>query len=643
MRPGPAKRSVVLFTSSSKRMNQKVRQAASVAVESLETRRLLSYSHVTLEASGSEMLGQAMVTSGDYVLTNASPLAGGPPAGLFKADDTFATTFGSPGTDQGFAGGLAFIGKPDPTDANNDGEYGYVAVSTVGNTGVRVNIYNLENPAAPLNVVLTAPAGASFNAPLYSWNEFLFVHTIDGNGLQALTAYRIDNTIDAAGPTNPINLNPKGQLLADGVEQAQMGFVSAVNEDILVTQVHFGTQIEVQKFTLGVDDSQNLTAAYSGEYLPASGAFGQALALDGSDLFVNGSTIDEDPVVHHFVITDDTAATIDTQSDIYSLPGSGFFGSSIAAAGGRLAITSTDASTTAGDFTGAVFVYDYDHDLDNAQDAEPIVITNPNPNVGIAFGATAGALSEGRFAISDPSASGFAGAVHVFSPATQQPQITTATLDGGNLIVTGTGAGEVIDILSAGTAGVDVYVAVQHLGTFAPTGRIIVNGGGGNDAITVSTDVALNADLFGGAGNDTLVAGGGMDFLSGGEGSDHLTSRNANDILLGNAGDDVLLGGNGRDLLIGGDGADQLAGNNGDDILVAGYTNHTRADLDAILAVWNNGQSRDVRIASLEASYFASGNVINDGEIDSLFGGTGQDYFLVDSVGEAMDATKQEA
>src|SRR5213078_1254620 len=92
------------------------------------------------------------------------------------------------------------------------------------------------------------------------------------------------------------------------------------------------------------------------------------------------------------------------------------------------------------------------------------------------------------------------------------------------------------------------------LGTFQPTGRIIVNGLAGNDDIQVAGGVTVSCWLDGGDGNDRLKGGSG------------------NNVLLGGAGDDLLVGGNDRDILIGGTGADRIVGNAADDILVAGVT-----------------------------------------------------------------------
>jgi Ca2+-binding RTX toxin-like protein len=68
------------------------------------------------------------------------------------------------------------------------------------------------------------------------------------------------------------------------------------------------------------------------------------------------------------------------------------------------------------------------------------------------------------------------------------------------------------------------------------------------------------ANLFGGAGNDTLTGGSGNDLLFGGDG---------NNVLIGGRGNDSLFGGNGNDTFgwNPGDGSDTIEGQGGHDIL----------------------------------------------------------------------------
>src|SRR5262249_51405621 len=81
------------------------------------------------------------------------------------------------------------------------------------------------------------------------------------------------------------------------------------------------------------------------------------------------------------------------------------------------------------------------------------------------------------------------------------------------------------------------------LGNFAlPTGRIIMDGLGGNDQLSVAPTITVPAWLKGGAGNDALTGGGGNDLLDGGDGTDTLAGGPRPDLLIGGTGADSLYG-----------------------------------------------------------------------------------------------------
>ena len=97
--------------------------------------------------------------------------------------------------------------------------------------------------------------------------------------------------------------------------------------------------------------------------------------------------------------------------------------------------------------------------------------------------------------------------------------------------------------------------------TVANTSLVQAFGQSGNDTITMSeTNGALpRANLFGGAGNDTLTGGSGGDMLFG---------QSGNDTLLGKGGFDFLFGGTENDTLTGGDADDQVFGESGNDTMI---------------------------------------------------------------------------
>ncbi len=104
--------------------------------------------------------------------------------------------------------------------------------------------------------------------------------------------------------------------------------------------------------------------------------------------------------------------------------------------------------------------------------------------------------------------------------------------------------------------------------------RIIINGGKGDDTITVDTGgKSIPATLNGGDGDDTLTGGDGNDRLNGGNGNDTLNGGGGNDALYGGNGDDVLNGGAGNDTLYGQAGSDTLDGDDGNDHVFGGAGN----------------------------------------------------------------------
>jgi Ca2+-binding RTX toxin-like protein len=142
--------------------------------------------------------------------------------------------------------------------------------------------------------------------------------------------------------------------------------------------------------------------------------------------------------------------------------------------------------------------------------------------------------------------------------------------------------------------------AVPVLGgqpTVANTSLIQAFGQGGDDTLSLNeANGALPAaQLFGGAGNDTITGGSGGDLLFGQDG---------NDVLLGRGGTDLLFGGSGNDTLTGGDGDDQVFGEAGNDRMI-----------------WNPGDDSDL---------FEGGADIDTAEVN---GGNGAETFAITANG----------
>ena len=132
-----------------------------------------------------------------------------------------------------------------------------------------------------------------------------------------------------------------------------------------------------------------------------------------------------------------------------------------------------------------------------------------------------------------------------------------------NIVVSRDAAGQIL--INGGTVAVKGGAP-----TVANTALIQVFGQAGNDQISLdeANGALPAANLFGGAGNDTLTGGSGNDSLFGDAG---------NDILLGKGGVDQLFGGNGNDTLTGGTGNDSVFGQAGDDRMI-----------------WNPGEGTDL-------------------------------------------------
>ena len=93
-------------------------------------------------------------------------------------------------------------------------------------------------------------------------------------------------------------------------------------------------------------------------------------------------------------------------------------------------------------------------------------------------------------------------------------------------------------------------------GTFT----VVINGGDGNDSLTVlakSTEIA-GATLNGDGGDDVLTGADTNDGLNGGDGNDRLVGAKGTDLMHGDGGNDTLVWNNG-------DGSDRMVGDAGND------------------------------------------------------------------------------
>lgn len=109
---------------------------------------------------------------------------------------------------------------------------------------------------------------------------------------------------------------------------------------------------------------------------------------------------------------------------------------------------------------------------------------------------------------------------------------------------------------------------------------VLINGMGGNDRIWIKDNWSLlPLEIWGGAGNDTIIGGPrndtifgnlGKDYIDGGAGNDLLHGNGGHDNVVGNVGHDRVFGDAGRDLLESGPGADRVFGGIDHDIVAGG-------------------------------------------------------------------------
>jgi hypothetical protein len=152
--------------------------------------------------------------------------------------------------------------------------------------------------------------------------------------------------------------------------------------------------------------------------------------------------------------------------------------------------------------------------------------------------------------------------------------------------------------------------------------------------------------ITGGSGSDTLGGNSGINTIDGGAGNDKLIGAAGNDILNGSADDDRLIGGVGADAMSGGTGNDTyFVDNTGDTTDETGGSgvdtvystiSHTLAAGVEKLYLDGTGNINGTGNTLVNYLFGNSGNNILDGAggADRMFGGAGDDTFIVDSAGD---------
>jgi len=332
-----------------------------------------------------------------------------------------------------------------------------------------------------------------------------------------------------------------------------------------------------------------------------------------------------------------------------------------------------------GDFTGQVAVYwedsyapdnttigsnDFDQERRDGDDAiiifydpfvQPVVVQTDDPGSS-AFDASQGMLSIAADAPDDSLTiqTDAAGAVQILINGVLDTSLgTIAASDVRQIVVTGGDGANAIDLSGVTAAeftnlqavyvfggdGDDVIVASDFADTiYAGAGNDFVNAGDGSNVV----DGGFGDDtLAGGLSSDTLQGGPGRDFLFGNAGADWLDGGSGDDFLYGQGGSgDSLFGGTGRDYLAGGAGHDRLDGGRDSDTLLGQAGNDWLdggAGDDQLDGGAGNdtlrGQAGDDTLQSASGNNGMTGGDGNDRLVggvgnDTLLGGDGNDLLL---------------
>ena len=140
------------------------------------------------------------------------------------------------------------------------------------------------------------------------------------------------------------------------------------------------------------------------------------------------------------------------------------------------------------------------------------------------------------------------------------------------LIIGGTIRADTITVNLSGAVLTAAWSAGRSSFYSGQVSRIVVLAGAGDDRVDLSggslkTSGRIPSSVYGGTGNDVLIAGAGNDLLYGNGGDDYLDGGAGTDIIYGDSGDDFLIGGTERDVIYGGVGIDTVFGVAGDDVL----------------------------------------------------------------------------
>jgi hypothetical protein len=200
-----------------------------------------------------------------------------------------------------------------------------------------------------------------------------------------------------------------------------------------------------------------------------------------------------------------------------------------------------------------------------------------------------------------------------------------------DLVVTGTGGSDAIYVLPTTGNQLLVLENGREFGPFAaPTGRIVVDSGNGNDLVYVSPLLSEPSWIFGGSGNDVFYADSGNSVLVGGSG---------NNVLVSGRGDNILIAGCG--------GRNEILGTQGNNVEVGGSAScqTNEAALAAIMAEWSSGDAYATRVGRIDGTIggglngswdLDAGTISHGAGYDYLFGGIGQNTYFARQTGSVL-------
>ena len=200
---------------------------------------------------------------------------------------------------------------------------------------------------------------------------------------------------------------------------------------------------------------------------------------------------------------------------------------------------------------------------------------------------------------------------------------------GGTLVVDATNVEEVRIFTEGGS---DTVIVGSLSNTDVANSTVYIDLGDGNDTANAAI-AARSTEMYGQAGDDTMIGsaqsdvidgGSGNDSLYGNLGNDTLFGQDGNDSLQGSAGDDTLYGGTGNDVLDAGVGNDVIYGQDGNDVVVwqAGDTFGSSDGNDSVYG----GNGDDV----LRLMGYSGDDDFNVSVDSSLVSGLGGDTVVID-------------